>query len=90
MDDAHDNLQYVAEQLEEIVRNYTNHSKDTQIRYNKYFSPLSNIFRTIFSKVPPEEGHYERAHAAAEDVPERADRGRAEPGHELHRHCAGN
>ena len=90
VDADHDNLQYVAEQLEEIVRNYTNHSKDTQIRYNKYFSPLSNIFRTIFSKVPPEEGHDERAHAAAEDVPERADGGRAEPGHELHRHCAGH
>merc|ERR1719189_3219006 len=34
VDAAHDNLQYVAEQLEEIVRNYPNHSKDTQIRFH--------------------------------------------------------
>merc|ERR1711963_480268 len=34
VDADHDNLQYVAEQLEEIVRNYTNHSKDTQIRFH--------------------------------------------------------
>eukprot|EP00092_Neocalanus_flemingeri_P012682 GFUD01013666.1.p1 GENE.GFUD01013666.1~~GFUD01013666.1.p1 ORF type:complete len:812 (-),score=155.83 GFUD01013666.1:49-2484(-) len=34
VDADHDNLQYVAEQLEEIVRNYTNYSKDTDIRFH--------------------------------------------------------
>jgi len=34
VDADHDNLQYVAEQLEEIVRNYTNYGKDTQIRFH--------------------------------------------------------
>jgi len=34
VDADHDNLQFVAEQLEEIVRNYTNYSKDTDIRFH--------------------------------------------------------
>jgi len=34
VDADHDNLQFVAEQLEEIVRNYTNYSKDTEIRFH--------------------------------------------------------
>ena len=34
VDADHDNLQYVAEQLENIVRNYTNYSKDTPIRFH--------------------------------------------------------
>ena len=34
VDADHDNLQFVAEQLEEIVRNYTNYSKETDIRFH--------------------------------------------------------
>merc|ERR1719439_585933 len=34
VDADHDNLQFVAEQLEEIARNYNNYSKDTQIRFH--------------------------------------------------------
>jgi len=34
VDADHDNLQFVAEQLEQIVRNYTNFSKDSQIRFH--------------------------------------------------------
>ena len=34
VDADHDNLQFVAEQLEEIVRNYTNYSRDTAIRFH--------------------------------------------------------
>ena len=30
----HENLQFVAEQLEEIVRNYTNYSHETDIRFH--------------------------------------------------------
>merc|ERR1712227_413950 len=34
LDADHDNLQFVAEQLEQIVRGYTNYSKDSQIRFH--------------------------------------------------------
>ena len=34
VDADHDNLQYVAEQLEKIVKNYVNHGKETPIRFH--------------------------------------------------------
>ena len=34
VDADHDNLQFVASQLEQIVRNYTNYSRDTPIRFH--------------------------------------------------------
>jgi len=34
VDADHDNLQFVAEQLEEIVRNYTNYASETDIRFH--------------------------------------------------------
>ena len=46
VDADHDNLQYVAEQLEEIVRNYTNYGKDTQIRFHLKKGTMNSSFKS--------------------------------------------
>jgi len=41
VDADHDNLQFVVEQLEEIVKQYTNYSKDTDIRFHLKKGPTN-------------------------------------------------
>merc|ERR1712227_4172 len=53
MDADQDNLQFVAEQLEQIVRNYTNYSKDSQIRFHLKKGTMNN--HTLLQKMFQEE-----------------------------------
>ena len=57
VDADHDNLQYVAEQLENIVRNYTNYSKDTPIRFHLKKGTMN--VHTLLQKMFQNEIHEE-------------------------------
>ena len=57
VDADHDNLQFVAEQLENIVRNYTNFSRDTPIRFHLKKGTMN--VHTLLQKMFQNEIHEE-------------------------------
>jgi len=59
MDADHDNLQFVREQLAEIVANYTNYSKETPIRFHLKKGGTTNV-HTLLQKMFQEELLHER------------------------------
>ena len=60
VDADHDNLQFVATQLEQIVRNYTNYSRETPIRFHLKKGTMN--VHTLLQKMFQNEIHDEASH----------------------------
>ena len=60
LDADHDNLQFVAEQLEQIVRGYTNYSRETPIRFHLKKGTMN--VHTLLQKMFQNEIHDEMSH----------------------------
>jgi len=66
-DDAdHDNLQFVRSQLEEIVANYVNYSRETSIRFHLRKGATTNV-HTLLQKMFQQELSAEKARTGPVD-----------------------